>query len=137
MGGSDIDKDSKELGYETHVLKIPRTYADVTFVEFGDMCMNVNQKNGWPVATWHSETDVPVKIGLLHSEVSEALEAFRHNDFFNYMEELADIFVRTFDQGAPIHPNDFKQAFTALAFELYVKIKINALRGHRHGNKRA
>lgn len=37
------------------------------------------------------------KLMLVVTEVSEAAEAVRHNDLENFVEELADIFIRLFD----------------------------------------
>ena len=39
----------------------------------------------------------PAKLALVHSEVSEALEALRNGDAENYVEELADIIIRVLD----------------------------------------
>lgn len=44
------------------------------------------------------EISVPEKIALIHSEVSEALKAFRHQNMSGkdgFAEELADIIIRT------------------------------------------
>lgn len=127
----------KRKNFELHYLEIPQNFNKTSFIDFGKMCMKINTKNGWPVAEWGSKTDIPLKLALLHSEVSEALESFRHNDYYEYIEELADVFVRSFDQAASIDHEDLNNAFNMLAFELYVKIQINMLRGYHHGNKRA
>ena len=136
-GGRDYTKiTGKKEDYETHLIVVPKDVMKTSFVEFGKQCMEINKKNGWDIPTWESKTDVPVKMALLHSEISEALEDFRHNDFENFVEELADTFVRAYDLGAVINPEDFEKAFSRLAVDLYIKIRINLLRGFRHGGKR-
>ena len=42
------------------------------------------------------------QLALIHSEVSEALEALRIGDDENFIEELADILIRTFDLAGSI-----------------------------------
>jgi NTP pyrophosphatase (non-canonical NTP hydrolase) len=47
---------------------------------------------------WHDEPrEIGTMLALIHSEVSEALEADRKGDMENFAEELADICIRTFD----------------------------------------
>lgn len=40
---------------------------------------------------------ISTKLALIHSEVSEALEALRKGDTENFEEEVADIAIRVFD----------------------------------------
>ena len=42
------------------------------------------------------------RLALIHSEVSEALEAYRDDDMSNLYEELADIIIRVLDLSAYI-----------------------------------
>ena len=49
--------------------------------------------HGW----WETERPIPELLCLIHSEVSEALEAYRNGDMQNFSEELADIVIRVFD----------------------------------------
>lgn len=43
---------------------------------------------------------IPEKLALVHSEISEALDALRDEDFEHVGEELADVLIRTLDIAA-------------------------------------
>jgi NTP pyrophosphatase (non-canonical NTP hydrolase) len=79
-------------------------------------------------------------LALLHSEVSEALEAFRDNDWDSVREdgkpegvtsELADVFIRLL--------STWSQFLDPLGFDLEEKIeekmRYNRTRDFRHGGK--
>jgi len=85
-----------------------------------------NAKNkGW----WENIRPVPELLCLIHSEVSEALEAFRNNDSDNFREEIADIAIRLLDLCEAFHID--------LEHEIEKKHKFNQSRSYRHGNKLA
>jgi NTP pyrophosphatase (non-canonical NTP hydrolase) len=92
----------------------------------------INRNNGWKVVTkedWgDSEYKIPAIIALITSEASEALEAFRKNDYENFKEELADVIIRTLDccGGLDI---DIEE-------EIMKKMEKNRQRSYRHGGKR-
>jgi len=91
----------------------------------------VNAANGWNVTQaedWPDTYKVPGVLALMHSEVSEALEAFRHDDGENFVEELADVLIRVLDCVAA-----FEDDFDAV---VRAKIEKNRTRGHKHGGKR-
>lgn len=81
-------------------------------------------------------------LALLHSEISEALEAYREGDWGSCVEEtgwkpngvsseLADVFIRLLSTWA--------QFLAPLGFDLQddyeMKMAYNRTRSHRHGGK--
>ncbi len=99
--------------------------------ELGLEILEINKANGWKVvqpADWSNDYKIPAITALIHSEVSEALEAFRENDQENFAEELADIIIRTLDCAAGLEV-DLDRAVAE-------KLAKNRLRGFRHGGKR-
>ncbi len=90
----------------------------------------VNRANGWNIMTpkgWDDVYRVPAILALIHSEVSEALEAFRINDRVNFAEELGDVVIRILDLagGLAIDMDE----------EVRAKLAKNRERSHRHGGK--
>lgn len=79
--------------------------------------------HGW----WESPRPVPEILCLVHSEVSEALEAYREGDKEGFSEELADIAIRLLDaaEGYGIDLED----------EIVKKHEYNKTREYRHGGK--
>ena len=92
-------------------------------------CNHTSRSKGW----WDDEnpiSDGPKKIALMHSELSEALEAMRLNNFTEkdgVTEELADVIIRIFDYAG--------QADLPLADTILDKMAKNKDRPHRHGGK--
>lgn len=83
---------------------------------------------GW----WDRERPIPELLCLLHSEISEALEAYRNNIPYSekhcLSEELADLVIRIWDMSAALEID--------IANEVNKKHQENLLRPYRHGNKR-
>jgi NTP pyrophosphatase (non-canonical NTP hydrolase) len=103
------------------------------FDELGAEIIKINAANGWNTTTpdtWGQANvyKIPAILALIHSEVSEALEAFRHGNRANFEEELADTLIRILDctHGLGI---DIGAAVLA-------KLEINRSRGFRHGGKK-
>lgn len=66
-------------------------------------------------------------LALIHSEVSEALEAVRNNDYLEFREELADIAIRLFTLSRGLGVN--------LEDEILLKNDKNVKREIKHGGK--
>ncbi len=99
--------------------------------ELAEEIREINRKNGWNVTEpvdWLQTYKVPAILALIHSEVSEALEAFRRDDRVNFAEELADILIRVLDC-APGLGVDMDSAVRQ-------KLERNKSRGYRHGGKK-
>ena len=85
---------------------------------------------------WASDQHEAVSIALMHSELSEALEAYRHGnpasehipEFTAVEEEMADVVIRIMDHCAA---RGHRVADAILA-----KIVFNTDRPHKHGGKK-
>lgn len=80
---------------------------------------------------WEEREDpddyIPKCLALIHSEVSEALEAHRVGDMEEFGEELADIIIRIGDLAE-------HEGFD-LTREIQEKMEKNEGRSYRHGKK--
>ena len=73
------------------------------------------------------------KIALVHSEVTEVLEAIRKNKGSKeVVEEMADIIIRLLDLYSAMHIAGFVEH--SLDEELNLKMEKNILRQRLHGN---
>lgn len=88
----------------------------------------INRDKGW----YDVERTVGDLVSLIHSEVSEALEAFRKSPEETMQEdigeELADIIIRTLDMASRLGVD--------MQVVLERKIEKNRHRGYRHGGRR-
>ena len=86
-------------------------------------------EKGW----WEKDRPIPELLCLLHSEVSEALEAYRNNiqegEKGCLSEELADLVIRVWDMAEALGIN--------IVEAVNKKHKFNLTRPYRHGNKKA
>lgn len=90
----------------------------------------INVANGWKIATpetWEDERHLPALLCLVHSEISEALEGFRHGDRENVAEELADALIRILDIAGGLGID--------MDREVHAKLEVNRHRGYKHGGK--
>lgn len=77
---------------------------------------------------WHDEErETGTLLALIHSEVSEALEADRKGDTDNFSEELADVCIRIFDLCGSRNID--------LGEAIEKKMEKNKLRDYKHGGK--
>jgi len=78
---------------------------------------------------WNSHKDLGdlAEIGLIHTEVAEAQESIRNNNYHNLSLELADIMIRVMNFA-------FRKGI-ALEMFLIKKAKINRNRPKKHGRE--
>ena len=102
-----------------------------TLNQIGQHAQEINEKNGWGIRPWEAAEDarsIASCIALIHSEASEALEAYRNDDRKQFAEELADIMIRTLSLATFLKID--------IDNEVATKLKKNENRGFRHGGKR-
>ncbi len=99
--------------------------------QLGQEINEINREKGWQVCTpqdWQDTYKIPGVLALIHSEVSEALEAFRKGDQENFAEELADVLIRVLDCASGLGLD--------LDTEVAQKVEANRQRAFKHGGKR-
>lgn len=94
-----------------------------TIREWQHACHENAINHGW----WEEKRPIPELLCLVHSEVSEALEAYRKADMVGFREEMADIAIRLLDL-AEAYGVDLER-------EIAAKHEKNILRPYRHGGK--
>lgn len=125
-------------------LEVRRSQLAASLADAQERVYAVNEANGW----FESDRTVGEDIALLHSEVSEMLEAYRDGGLVDQTEaplhamsgkvvilskpegfgaEAADVLIRLLDT--------CKRRGIDLAFEFERKLVYNGTRGHRHGGK--
>lgn len=67
------------------------------------------------------------KLMLIVTEVAEAAEAVRHNDWSNFAEELADTLIRVLDLSSSMNID--------IAMAVFEKMQVNEGRPDKHGKE--
>jgi NTP pyrophosphatase (non-canonical NTP hydrolase) len=86
---------------------------------------------------WDGEVDanfVLAKLALIHSEVSEVLEAYRKQQgSAKILEEFADVFIRTYDLIVGLADAGILE-HSDIDWVIREKMSVNASRPRLHGN---
>lgn len=93
-------------------------------IVFGQLAEGIDK---WMTHQGFGNNDKATDIALMHSELSEMLEAVRKEDLANEGEELADVLIRLFHYAG--------KRKIPLAQMLYSKMLKNYQRPFRHGKK--
>lgn len=108
---------------------VRRDVIEEVFDDLAPEIYKISSSKGWDVPHSFDNVDALArKLCLIHSEVSEALEAVRVDDFENFKEELADTVIRILHLSAGLRID--------LGKEILAKVERNRRRSHKHGNKR-
>ena len=102
-----------------------------TLSDLAEEIREINTANGWNVLQadeWEDQYKIPAILALIHSEVSEALEAFRAGNRHLFCEELSDVLIRVLDS-MPAVTSDIDGAIRK-------KLEFNKTREYRYGGKR-
>ena len=117
----ELPRIEKQMAIATDLITEPKK-KNINWIA-REVHLNAIEK-GW----WETDRPIPEILALIHSEVSEALEAYRKFDNDNFAEELADTVIRIFDLSVKLGIDIEK--------EIIKKHEFNKTRPYRHGGKR-
>lgn len=125
-----------ELEKINDIVNFNPSTTDVGIVELAKLVSITNQNNGWwelykdgtHPFEWSDPRNLIVKLALVITECSEAIEAIRNDDEENFDEEIADIFIRLMEI--------IVARKTDIAAQIIKKNTKNASRGNKHGGKK-
>lgn len=109
----------------------PQSPLSREFAALGVIIHETKLAKGWTVTTpesWADDNQIPADLALIHSELSEALEAFREGDPGHFGEELADVLIRVLGLAHGLGID--------LGAEMLAKVEENRDRAFKHGGKR-
>lgn len=93
------------------------------------------KKGFWDLTQDQQYEVMGMKLALIHSEVTEVLEAIRKNKGEEaIMDEFADVIIRTLDLYAWMNETIFEKE-RSLDFAIQQKHDVNSGRAKLHGNK--
>jgi len=91
--------------------------------ELRDICHKIAVEKGF----WESSKSTPIKLMLIVSELGEACEADRNDDYDNFREEIADTFIRLLDLCGHLNID--------IEYEIDKKMDTNRKRARLHGKR--
>lgn len=111
-------------------------YSNFEFTKAFNALRQAAYQNAVNKGWWDEPRETGTLIALMHSELSEALEAERHGnppsdhipEFSGVEEEFADVIIRIMDLA---ERNNYRVAEAVLA-----KMEFNTTRPNKHGGKR-
>jgi len=124
----NTEKFTKKIeGLEAEIIEILRNKRIVEIISPKEI-HKCAVEHGW----WEEERGIPELLCLCHSEISEALEAYRNHlqpgEKGWVGEELADCVIRIWDMSEKLGID--------IVSEVLKKHKVNLERPYRHGNKK-
>jgi NTP pyrophosphatase (non-canonical NTP hydrolase) len=110
----------QELVNKAHQTAVKHGFWD----EWNKIDSNIHDKS---FAAWQKKIAIGNMLMLIASELGEAVEALRHDDWDNFTEELADVAIRLGDLAGGLGID--------LEWAIEEKMKYNEKRPYKHGKE--